>query len=361
MTRDNSIDVAKSIGIILVVAAHAGFGITTYSSLFYMQLFIFLSGYVFKEKYTLKELLKKKIKSLYIPFLIYEFIFLAFHNILYCMQINEEKFNLLNYVSSSIHILLFDNIEILLSPIWFLTVIFLITIAFKVILIVKEKLNLWEYSPIIICILLLPIGIFFTKNNINIDWSYNLKEMFNITLTSLIFFAIGFYIKKIGKIKFSNIIIFTVSVIAIFASVQFGYKVDTRINFYSNSYLLVPIAFAGIYITMCISKILEKIPKINQIFSYIGKNTIPILALHIIVFKLIAMAQVYIFNYYPVEKLTGWRILYYNGKWQCLLLILGVLLPLLINYIVHIIRKKSKEGFSFLQQRICHLLHDKSK
>lgn len=67
--RDNSIDIAKGIGIILVVWGHqfANCPILNWICLFHMPLFFFLGGcFINDEKYSV--FLYKKIRTLFIPF-----------------------------------------------------------------------------------------------------------------------------------------------------------------------------------------------------------------------------------------------------------------------------------------------------
>ena len=73
--RDESITIAKAIGIILMVVAHAGIPdmFNHFIVMFHMPLFFFVSGYCFKEKYlsTPAVFVLKRIKGLYVPFVKY--------------------------------------------------------------------------------------------------------------------------------------------------------------------------------------------------------------------------------------------------------------------------------------------------
>ena len=53
--RDDKVTIAKGIGILLMVAAHAGIPdmVNRFIVMFHMPLFFFMSGYCFKEKYLL--------------------------------------------------------------------------------------------------------------------------------------------------------------------------------------------------------------------------------------------------------------------------------------------------------------------
>lgn len=67
--RYDWIDVAKGYGILFVIWAHLiNEGLNAWIYSFHMPLFFFLSGYVFHTKYPFKEFVKRKIKTLIVPY-----------------------------------------------------------------------------------------------------------------------------------------------------------------------------------------------------------------------------------------------------------------------------------------------------
>ena len=84
-SRDHSIDVAKGIAIFLVILGHTKFIGRDYIYLFHMPLFFFLSGMVYNEKYDEKpvEFILKKIKSLYVPYVLYNVLYILIHNMVF--------------------------------------------------------------------------------------------------------------------------------------------------------------------------------------------------------------------------------------------------------------------------------------
>ena len=91
------IDVAKAIGIIIVLAYHAcpdGYFKNMMWQM-HMPLFAFLSGIVYKEEYSLnfqkvRIFIVKKIEKLYIPFEAYSLFFLLLHNFFYKIKFIGE-------------------------------------------------------------------------------------------------------------------------------------------------------------------------------------------------------------------------------------------------------------------------------
>jgi len=73
--RDTSIDILKGIAILLVVYGHTWPFCRNFIYLFHMAVFMMASGYCFKAKIksfsTWKNYVIKKIKGLYVPFVIW--------------------------------------------------------------------------------------------------------------------------------------------------------------------------------------------------------------------------------------------------------------------------------------------------
>lgn len=71
MKRIEWIDIARGIGIILVILGHIGIGkIGKFIYSFHIPLFFFLSGYCFSGNgIDIKDFLKKKVKKLIVPYI----------------------------------------------------------------------------------------------------------------------------------------------------------------------------------------------------------------------------------------------------------------------------------------------------
>lgn len=155
--RNNIIDIAKGIGIILVVAGHSMEWPKNFIYLFHMPLFFFLSGYCYNREYSnniysIKILFIKRIKSLYFPFIKYGLIFWALHNFFYKINIysypevwSHNKmtyfYTYQDWIRSFVGIITFSRLEQLLNTFWFLPALFCTTILFAIIvLFLKNEL-----------------------------------------------------------------------------------------------------------------------------------------------------------------------------------------------------------------------------
>ena len=76
---NNKINLLKALAILTVVSGHLEFSIIPmfppYS--FQIILFFFIAGMLFNEKYSFFEYIKRRIKSLMIPYFLYELVYLG--------------------------------------------------------------------------------------------------------------------------------------------------------------------------------------------------------------------------------------------------------------------------------------------
>ena len=81
MRRYPYIDVARGIGLVLVVAGHA-MGISMYLTCFFMQLFFVLSGYVYRQGKSYKQNMKRKTERLLVPYFLGSIVLLGIYIVL---------------------------------------------------------------------------------------------------------------------------------------------------------------------------------------------------------------------------------------------------------------------------------------
>ena len=128
MCHDKTVSIAKGIGIILMVVSHSGDPdvLNRFIYAFLMPMFLFLSGYLFDIKYldNKKLFLKKRLKSLYLPFVKWSLIFLLFHNLLAGCGIYDEYYTWRTLVLRAAGAVAFRDTDELLKTFWFLRDLF---------------------------------------------------------------------------------------------------------------------------------------------------------------------------------------------------------------------------------------------
>lgn len=100
MNRDQTLDILKGFGIILMVVAHSGAPAWLHDTIytFHMPLFFIASGWFFSERNLddCKGFAVRKIKSIYWPYWKWSVIFLLFHNVFYSVGILNSDYGASN-------------------------------------------------------------------------------------------------------------------------------------------------------------------------------------------------------------------------------------------------------------------------
>lgn len=335
--RNYAFSIAKAIGIILMVIGHSGcpLQLHNYIYMFHMPLFFFCSGYFFKPTTSIDKIkifTLKKIKGLYIPYIKWGLLFLLFHNIFYHINIYNDLYGFKGKVShlytSCDFIKNFLNTtltmrttEQLLGGFWFIRILFLssIILCLSFFFIHKFKLNKNTFAIILLCILIVS-KIF--------NFSIPIIGNISLILYGILFMYAGYLYKQIEQPKFYRFRLFLLLTICVSIGSYTNYA--NMLNYeYSDIISYTGFAVFGIISVICISKILEK-SKIAGILIYIGDNTIVILSLHFLSFKLISLTKILLFNL-PIERLADFPvILEHNQFFWVIYSIIGIYMPILL-------------------------------
>ena len=264
--REISFDIARGIAIILVVMGHcdnfSGWSIERFSSLFFMQLFVFLSGIFFKhnEITSFKELvmvIKKKCLPIYFYYLKYELIFYILTN--FFLNIGFYNFDLMygGKVINPIHfdiemlknvlrIFLLMGREPFCGAFWFLITLIFIICEYSCIRFISNKIFKQQKSNKIfvnVCVLIMFILGCIMNATISIP-------RISPSFTLIIFYHLGnLYNDFKQQIKFDNFLLFLISIIGLNILYYFG-TVSMNSNSFSNPIFLLICSFFGIKLEM---------------------------------------------------------------------------------------------------------------
>lgn len=156
--RNEVMDIAKGIGIILVMLSHgcgfpfAGYYITSY----YIALFFVISGYFYKPGRSIKESIVRKGKRLLLPYLQYTLILFFLYCICGRFDTLQEAFAAISGAIYSRYCFYFpkdlpyNNRFFLManSPLWFLTAMFISCIPFYLVVEIYLK-NKWSRISVV--------------------------------------------------------------------------------------------------------------------------------------------------------------------------------------------------------------------
>lgn len=189
--RNTKIDVIKGMAIILVVLGHCGFPATNFIYLFHMAVFFIASGYCWNENNVetldgLQNYFIKKIKGLYLPYVIYNSIFELFYNILIDLNIYTSnpnftgkirtKTNYLQTINELLSILHFDpsSCHELCGAAWFVIVLFYTTIIVAVLFFFIRHTNSMIKNSIVFVfgVVALACSYYFMQSEISFKWYF---------------------------------------------------------------------------------------------------------------------------------------------------------------------------------------------
>lgn len=330
------ISIARGIGILLVVLGHCSNSyISNFIYLFHIPLFFFISGFLFNlnSLKAPKEYVKRKIISLYVPYVFYEMLFLVLNNFLIninfysiSQNISGKSIGYLDFkmfLVKTIKIIFFAGREPIVGALWFLVVLFFVSILFLIINLFLTKINKEndEKTRFLIFLSLFIFGNFLTR------FGYTIPR-FNNTLVMLFIYYLGFLTKTyFDKIKFENTTMCIISIILLSVNYFYG-SISVNDNTYLSPDFLIVNTFLGVYAVFYLSKKIQKL-KIGNFFEILGNNSLEIMALHIVAFKI---ASIFIIQIFDLNKdvLSNYpTILPINNIYTIIYLVFGIFLPLI--------------------------------
>lgn len=272
--RIDFLDIAKGIGILLMVIGHC---IPIYSAInryiyyFHMPLFFIISGICYNsKKYTFLSLLKKRIKQLMIPFVTFFVLLIPF-----CL-VFDKYYELNTFIYRAPYTM------------WFLLILFLVEINYYWLRIISSNIVM----RFVLIIFFFCVSSFFSMKNIHLPYSLD------ALCAGISFFAIGNLCQnKIHSVNFLSGFICLI-IIGIITLVS-----DTRYNMQNNTfggflYGYIP-CLLGSFGIISVSRYIEKYKCSSLI--YIGKNSLSIMIFH---FPLLILSDIYL------KPLVPFHILY---------------------------------------------------
>lgn len=278
--RVDTVDIAKGIGILLVIFGHISNGeqlprLFIYS--FHMPLFFLVSGLLSKPRRGIKTELKKAFRGLYLPYFVFVVIDTTAFVICHINKLNTlsvlKRFGLTSVGLGKTYY----N-----PPIWFLFALFVIKVIFTLMMNIKFK-TIILYAVFGACVV-------FTFFYDNIELKQNV--MYIRAVLGFPFFALGFVLKDVllSLIKSKiNIAALFVSAAILFAALTITCKKNDFVNMYlyklGSPALYFVNALLGIALAINASIIIDRIFEkrlrfVKSFFMYYGRNSIYILCTH---------------------------------------------------------------------------------
>ncbi len=287
--RIEYIDIARGIGILLVVLAHNDFGFISqygyeviYS--FHMPLFFFLSGYFIKTDISFFEFFKKRFHSLLKPFLFTIFL-------IYFMQVSFEKMAFGTAIRRIVKSLYGTGVYIDWVQLWFLPNLFVVSLYAFIFLVIVGKLNnRWLRLGILTATLVISLPFLksfypFSVSLLGKEYElFGLPFSLDLVFLSGFFFILGSEVRQVANESvFGNYFLLAGTGIAVFAMNYFiKSPIDFNTRVYSSFFINTLEAIAGILFVLALSRQIElHTDRLASFFKYLGRASLIILIFHV--------------------------------------------------------------------------------
>lgn len=292
--RYDFIDFLKGVGIFLVVWGHTMFPRSVYIYSFHMPLFFFLSGFLHKDK-PMRQFIIGKINTLYIPYAIFTVLSWLFYLMRQLARQSYSGFGEHFFKLSSLITGNADNGGN--NPIWFLTCILVVSIAFLMISRIKNPG--------------LRFGVVLNASLVGYLLSVNGSSLYfniDIAFTGIVFYYLGYIVKQRNFLCYMDsgqrwFWIVTI-ILAEIAHIGTAY-LNTRVasirqvnmagNLLGNYFLFYLSALLGIFVYVAIGYHVRRI----RIFNFLGMNSLLILATHK---PLLLLFNIYMGKYLNIQS-----------------------------------------------------------
>jgi polysaccharide biosynthesis protein PslL len=322
--RIEYMDIARGIGILLVVLGHNDFEVLSlfarqiiYS--FHIPLFFFLSGYFVNTSLSFFDFFKKRFNGLLKPFLFTIFL-------IYFTSISFEKMGFNTAISRIVKSLYGTGHYIDWVQLWFLPHLFVVSLyAFLFITLVGRLRNRWLTWGILLATLAIGLRFLhafypFTLPVFGKEYElWGLPFSLDLVLLSGFFFILGNQVRQVSSERtFDSIFLLIGAGIGLLLlNYLFPYLIDFNIRQYDSFLVNTTEAILGILFILALSRQIElHTIRLASVFKYLGSISLIILLFHVPIQAFWGEKVMNVTNNFPLSIAVGF--------------VMGVLGPILI-------------------------------
>jgi len=346
--RDKSVDIIKGIAIVLVVYCHTYPFCNNFIRFINLPVFLLCSGYCFKKNiislvdYRLYMI--RKLRTLYLPCAVYNGIFAIFSGLFLHLGFYTDDPKFLTMTKSwpvpqKLHIIngLSDILYKLLRVIfitdttqmgtgtWMIIVLFLICTVNGAFCIFVLKLSpKIKHLILITTVIILSLLLQFVIPTYGSFWQIKCGIFCFFT------YYVGICLQMIDIRHIKKIPCLIICLMILLLLSPF-YYIDLANAMVKNVYIYLLGILAGWFMLKIISEQLAKSEKASRVLCFLGRNTIPIVCLHILCFKLVTWLYIKV-NKTPKIYLASFHIDFdVSESWKLLYLLVGVVIPVILS------------------------------
>ncbi|MBP3843506.1 MAG: acyltransferase family protein [Prevotella sp.] len=341
--HNNYITIAKALAMIFVVVWHSrGFyDVGIFVMFFAVPLFFFTSGFFYKipqDNEGLKQYLIKRVKGLYSPYLKWGLFFLLLHNVFFYLHLYDSQYG---YEGNTSHIYslrdfgacLVDLVfkmtthEQMLGAFWFIRVLFIAAVFISVLTYLVNKVvpvNKW---------LLLAFLSILTFAASYLKLSIPLIGKVDLVFFASVFFLSGWIYRDYESKALGRWYV-AVALLGLTCCGLIHYRQVIAIQTcpFADIIPYFILAMCGIFFTLSLSLLIEK-TKARNVFYLVGNETLIILALHFLCFKLVSLIKIWHYGY-PIRQLAEFPVIETsNSMYWIFYTLVGVSIPVCLQQV----------------------------
>ena len=287
--RIEYLDIAKGIGILLVVLGHNDFEVISlfiqrliYS--FHMPLFFFLSGYFINISVPFFDFFKRRFNALLKPFFFTIFL-------IYFTSVSFEKMGFNTAITRTVKSLYGSGHYLDWVQLWFLPHLFVVSLyAFLFIKLVGKLRNRWVTWGILLAIMAIAIPFLhafypFPISILGKDYElWGLPFSLDLVLVTGFFFILGNEVRQVTTEKtFDNgLFLAAAGALVLLLNMLFPYEIDFNIRLYQSFLVNTTEAILGILFVLALARQIElRAARLASVLKYLGNISLIILLFHV--------------------------------------------------------------------------------
>lgn len=363
--RNIEIDIVKGLAIILMVIGHVETPAQNFIYLFHMAVFFIAAGYFYKSKVSenvqsVSRYVVRKIKGLWVPYALWTAIFSLLRNFFIDINVYTNNPQVLETVNSKFAFvteywtwkdILINIIKGCILPgnvqmggaLWFLATLLQISIAYCVIeFILRKFIDIKQLgnAQLIISIVFLGIGYIFNLGDVYI---FGIESFFSCYCLFHIGILLHQYESRISNIKTMGIVgVLSICFVVLCVLNSFG-SVALGANNYNNPIFMLIASLAGWFLLYASAVLLKQKVNVSKCLAYIGENTLPIVILHFLAFKVVSLMGVLIYKD-ELYKIAAFPVLHEGFGWRVAYTLVGIVIPLVVNELWINLKNKLKKA-----------------
>ena len=350
--RDIRIDVMRGIAIVLMVLGHCSFPFTDFIYLFHMSFFFLVSGYCYKTWYSdsvknVGKFIWSKIKNLWFPYVLWNAIFVLLNNFFIKINVYTDNPELLGAVDGTyialhhrmsmkemvvniVKSFFFGGGTTMGGAFWFLESLFMVSVAYVIcdfiIKRISKKREIQLILQAVVSMVLLFLGYFcylIEFKTLGIDRMLSYYWLF---FAGMLFKELELPQKLMSAYR-------GLKVAGCFAGIVICGMLGVVYldnNNYTNPLFFIAVSVMGWFLIEALADALIHFKLVTKMWCVLGQNTLAIVVLHFLCFKIVNGIGVLIKGE-PAYLIAAFPVLYKEGAWWILYTVMGVAIPTLLN------------------------------